>query len=151
MKYNTEFEVKYFAIEQELLQKCTEEKEECYTQQDVLDICDKLYRDELLSVFNAENIGTIDSLIIELFEEHLQKTQISIMVDHCGDICYGDLYKTHMRENMRHVIFMAMFSHSVFHVIHPCIVQQMQRGQVDNELISQCEYLTCQLICKGHN
>ena len=54
MSYNIDFKVKYHEIEQELLEKNKSTSE--YNNQDILDICEKLYRDELISVFNAENL-----------------------------------------------------------------------------------------------
>ena len=58
MLYNIHFKVKYFDIQEELLAKLDgrgDDNEE-YTRQDVLDICYKLYTDELCSVFHVENI-----------------------------------------------------------------------------------------------
>ena len=54
--YNTKFQVKYYNIEKELLSNINlvEEYQYQYSPQDVLDICNKLYRDELLSVFDLE-------------------------------------------------------------------------------------------------
>ena len=52
--YNTNFVVKYHDIQEELLEKNKTTLE--YEDQDILDICDKLYRDELCSVFYAEDI-----------------------------------------------------------------------------------------------
>ena len=66
MSYNTQFKVKYNDIEQELIHKLknktpeeyeeNSDEEHEYSTQDVLDICNKLYRDELLSVFEAEDV-----------------------------------------------------------------------------------------------
>ena len=54
--YNTQFNVKYYDIKEELTMKLKCETEEYeYSVDDVMDICNKLYRDELLSVFWAEN------------------------------------------------------------------------------------------------
>ena len=74
--YNTDFKVKYYDIEQELLFKLLNksdnqntsdneytsenssdnDKDNEYTSDDIITICDKLYRDEVLSVFYAESI-----------------------------------------------------------------------------------------------
>ena len=58
--YNTVFKVKYYDIEKELIDKLNvknPDEEYEYSNQDVLDICNKLYRDELLSVFGAEDLS----------------------------------------------------------------------------------------------
>ena len=62
--YNTVFKVKYNDIEKELIDKLNfknpetnSDEEYEYSNQDVLDICNKLYRDELLSVFCAEDLS----------------------------------------------------------------------------------------------
>ena len=52
--YNTKFNVKYHDIEKELLIQEDLVKQYNYSSQDIMDICNKLYRDEFLSVFGLE-------------------------------------------------------------------------------------------------
>jgi hypothetical protein len=185
MSYNSHFQVKYYNIEQELLKKCTnignspfpdcpmlpfgefknttnklgskeeDDEDEDYSEQDVLDICDKLYRDELTSVLfgDKDNVQMeeINASVLELFDTALKDTPISRMVNEIAEICYGAfLQNPHMKKDILHMIFIAMFNYQIFHVIHICISQQLNEGQIDDTLIQQCKYLTCKFICSGN-
>ena len=96
--YNTQFKVKYNDIETELIHKLQNEKkyetnrnqndnadektgEYIYNEQDVLDICYKLYNDELLSVFNAEDLedNKIDNGMKYVYEIMMQNEKFNIM------------------------------------------------------------------------
>ena len=162
MKYNCDFEVKYYSIEQELLKKCIENGEEDYTQQDVIDICEKLYRDELMSVFDMDAMNDMDDMnamndmnaidkinecVLELFKTTLADTQLSIMVNEIAEICYGDfLSNPHMKNDIQHMIFITAFNYQIFHLMHQCISQQIKWGQIDCTLMEQCKYLICKFI-----
>ena len=65
--YNTKFKVKYFEIEEELLHRLknkipkehedNEDDEYEYSNQDILDICNKLYRDEFYCFWSRKYNG----------------------------------------------------------------------------------------------
>jgi hypothetical protein len=79
--YNTQFKVKYREIEQELCSKLKDKTEKEYnenpddeyeyTSEDIVDICHKLYIDEFMSVFGADNIleDKIDLGMKHIFEK----------------------------------------------------------------------------------
>ena len=54
--YNTQFKVKYNDIETELVEKLNNTETTEYNLEDVSDICSKLYRDELMTVFDVNFI-----------------------------------------------------------------------------------------------
>ena len=54
--YNTQFKVKYNDIETELVEKLNNTETTEYNLEDVSDICSKLYRDELMTVFDVNYI-----------------------------------------------------------------------------------------------
>jgi hypothetical protein len=53
--YNTQFCFKYHTIQADLLAKVDRGENDGYTREDVLDICDKLYMDELCSAVGLED------------------------------------------------------------------------------------------------
>ena len=104
--YNTEFIVKYYDIEQELLlKKDRDDKDKDrddkdkdrddetpyeYQKQDILDICDKLYKDELCSVFHAENIfdEKIDEGIHSIITNICVNAGIKSIIDEMSELYY---------------------------------------------------------------
>ena len=93
--YKTDFIVKYNTIENELLQllekeePLKEEEEEDdykYTKTDILNICDKLYRDELISVFDAEclNDPKMDTGMQLLFERLKKNDNFNLFLQDVG-------------------------------------------------------------------
>ena len=159
--YNINFKVKYHDIETELLDKlkqridkitdistsnqndeCIEEYDECieeYSRQDIIDICEKLYKDELLSVFEADNIT--DKIIIskikdilpimlqhDFFKESLTEIKSHIIQDPSASSTHNDA--------SNEFIFFAMFAHQTFHITHKCICSVVSSGMVDEELLA---------------
>jgi hypothetical protein len=150
--YNTQFKVKYYDIEQELLTKCEKNKEIEYTKQDVLDICDKLYRDELISVFlgdtneeidylNIDDINdNINNTIKELYNTILVNTQFKQLIEEVSETCFGT------KETVNYMVLFALFSHQLFHLTHKCICQYLETGIIDITLFLQLKYLTIKLL-----
>lgn len=159
MLYNIHFKVKYFDIQQELLAKLDGRGEGEYTKQDVLDICYKLYTDELCSVFHVENI--LDkSFIQEVLQQVLNnsspfKTIVEDLVTLLLDDFLTNLLgeegqegeeegeqegegegeETDYKENCQHFVSMLLFSKDVFHITHKCIVQQLSDIPIDEDLL----------------
>jgi hypothetical protein len=150
--YDTQFNVKYYDIEQELLIKCEKNKESEFSKQDVLDICDKLYRDELLSVFlgdasNNTNNNLIDNIntnIEELYNTILVNTQFKQLIEEVLELCFGL-----PKDSMTYMILYALFSYQLFHLTHKCICQYLQKGIIDITLFMQLKYLTIKLLSKS--
>ena len=80
--YDTKFIVKYHDIQEEL-KIILKEKEDQYSSQDILDICNKLYRDELCSVFYAEDIidDKIDKGMKYVFDLMLVNPDFKAIID----------------------------------------------------------------------
>lgn len=148
--YNTQFQVKYNNIEQELLINCEKNKESEYTKQDVLDICDKLYRDELSSVFlgtetdiDTNSIDYINAEIIKLYDTTLIYTQIKYLIKEVSETCFGNIIKNEeSKKTIEHIILNALFSRQLFHITHKCICQQLDSGAIELTLFLQLKYLT---------
>ena len=104
--YNIDFKVKYQDIQEELVLKLKkkpekeydpkvnenpdDEYEYEYSNQDVLDVCDKLYRDELCSVFYAENIldDKIDQGMTYVLEKMLVNSDFKNIIDKMRELLY---------------------------------------------------------------
>ena len=151
--YNIQFDVKYYDIETELLDKLKtkhemgavninyDEEVEEYTSQDVIDICEKLYKDELLTVFNVDDIedNRILLTIQEIFkimqtnsDFHTTLNEIKSQIIHDTSSNIG----TNVSLNTNEFIFFTMFSHQMFHITHKCICQMLSSGTIDDALVS---------------
>jgi len=161
--YNTQFKVKYNEIKEELTWKLKNKTSEElqnnpdpeyeYTSQDVLDICNKLYRDELLSVFGLDNLD--DEKIVygmkyiydimmtnEKFKEIINDTEEVIFQEFIknGEINNDEQQKNdeknkEKKESIRQIILISLFSEHIFYIFHKCICQQIELGIIDNELL----------------
>ena len=156
--YKTDFIVRYRDIENELMKRFDDnikaqakeeqshdDEDEDYTREDVTCICDKLYRDELLSVFDADSLEDpkMDSNIKMLFE-HLIKHDVFIqfLEELRAKVMEKVNVKTEQeqfnyKQNTDNLIFMTMFSQQIFYLSHQCICKMLVNGQVNNELIGE--------------
>lgn len=158
MLYNIHFNVKYFDIQQELLTKLDNDGE--YTRQDVLDICYKLYTDELCSVFNVENI--LDKSLNDNIQEVIQQISTNnnpfktivedlttlLLDDFLTNLLEegegqgeegqgedkGEKRETDYRENCQQFIHTLLFSKDLFYITHKCIVQQLSDKPMESLL-----------------
>ena len=162
--YNTKFIVKYHDIQEELVLKLKNKTEKEYQEnsddeyeysnKDILDICDKLYRDELCSVFYAENIidDKIDKGLQEVLQLMLLNTDFKNIIEDIKKIVYGieisnrsglnknkdnDEFEENFKENSTFFVFMILFSQNIFYITHKCICQQLDTGIIDNCLLEE--------------
>lgn len=154
--YNINFEVKYHDIEEELIHKFKQKTQEDYninpdeeyeySNQDIIDICDKLYRDELLSVFNAESI--IDKAIDDGLEyvKTILFTNVEIK-NKINEFIEGFLNEYNNTDSRQDVTdkqqfieastFISLFSQPIFYVTHQCICQQYKNETIDPNLLNK--------------
>ena len=157
--YNTGFEVKYHDIMEELTYKLKNnsdnnpdnKEEDCvyeYTSQDILDICDKLYMDELCSVFYSEDIldDKIDRGMKYVFEKMLDNQEFKIFFNKMKDSYFNETFvdlelteeeKQTLRNNSHTMVILNLFSKELFYITHKCICQQINTGVIDASLIGQ--------------
>jgi hypothetical protein len=161
--YNTAFKVKYRDIELELLTKLTSVNTEAsadhqcdYTTEDIHVVCDKLYRDELTSVFNADDIldDKIDEgmklVLAKLVEndrcnEWVAELKHELSQSHHLD---NNLEQQTLDQNLEQQTFdqqvdteiyilLILFSKSIFYITHKCICQQFNEGKIDDYLFNE--------------
>jgi hypothetical protein len=135
--YNTQFNVKYNDIEQELLHKINNENIEEYSIKDVEDICNKIYRDELMAVFD---LHIFDSKIIiqhidNIYEKLILNTEFKNTIDNITSYYKNNLFEG----DINNTLSIILFSQPLFHMTHKCICQHMKLGVIDNQLLSELE------------
>jgi hypothetical protein len=141
--YNTNFKVKYYDIEQELLLKINSQNTEAgadhncnYSIEDINIVCDKLYRDELTSVFYSENIldDKIDDGMRIVLEKITENRDFNSIVVSMKDII---LTQTDCldKDYIDTLIYLTLFSKSLFYLTHKCICQQFSNGKIDKFLL----------------
>ena len=154
--YKTDFKVKYHDIEQELIEK---NKSTCeYDNQDILDICEKLYRDEFISVFDAENIydDKIDIGMKYVYNKLILNKEFNNFFEEMKNILFThelintpDLTDDQMinfTNNSDFIILLTLFSQPNFFITHNCICQQFKEGIIDNDLIHVLKNNTRKLL-----
>jgi hypothetical protein len=167
--YDTKFIVGYHDIQEELVLILKKEEEEMdvlypveydqYSSQDILDICNKLYRDELSSVFYAEDImdDKIDKGMRTVFDIMLVNPDFKAIIDKMKELLLLRESKNVELEldtvtlgsvnldtiNLESVnldtinleILLTLFSENIFYITHKCICQQITTGHIDTDLL----------------
>lgn len=151
--YNTNFVVKYHDIQEELLEKNKTTLE--YEDQDILDICDKLYRDELCSVFYAEDIldDKIDQGYKFVYDKMILNERFKSVISEINKILSDknisdgfskeeneqteQTEQTEQNDNYDFFILLTLFSKDLFYLSHKCICQQFTLATIDNDLLVQ--------------
>lgn len=161
--YNTQFNVKYNEIEQELIHnlksKTPEEilenpdDEHEYTAEDVLDICNKLYRDEFVSVFGAEDItdDKIDIGIKHVYDIMITNTNFKEIIDELAKFGINQFIKneeisSEKIEGIKQLILLILFSQNIFYITHKCICQQIEMGKIDDDLLVELKSHSIDLL-----
>lgn len=143
--YNSSFIVKYHDIQEELLEK--NKTTLVYDDEDILNVCDKLYRDELSSVFYADDI--LDDKIDQGYQFVYNKLMLNqqfksiisemkkIIID--KNISYDNFGKVVNEKNDNYVFFivLTLFSKDLFYLTHKCICQQFTLEIIEDDLLSQ--------------
>ena len=161
--YDTNFIVKYHDIQEELdliLKKDNEVDHYQYSSQDILDICNKLYRDELCSVFYAEDImdDKIDKGMKTVFDIMLVNPDFKAIIDKIKALIHLK-NKDYVKESINletseletaeletlEIIFI-LFSENIFYLTHKCICQQITTEHIDNEIIKTLLKILSQIL-----
>lgn len=148
--YNCNFEVKYHLIEDELILKLknkpieNENTEYEYSNDDVFAICDKLYRDELMSVFYADCLtdDKIDIGMKYILEKMLENNNFKTMTDEIKELLKNTMTKEE-EVYLETVIILTLFGKETFWLFHKCVCQQLNLGLIEPNLLDQLkQYFT---------
>lgn len=120
-----------------------DEEDYKYTREDIAYICDKLYRDELLSVFDADSLEDpkMDAGIKMVFEHLIKHDEfIQFLEELSPKVMDKSKVKTeqeqfNFKRNTDYLIFITMFSHQLFYLTHQCICKMLVNEHVGDELI----------------
>ena len=152
--YNTSFLVKYYNIATELQEKLlsytnennhddndndndndtdndnndnNDNEDLGYNQEDINNICDKLYRDELISVFGIELY--IDDLNLEY--------ELNKGCQYAMNILNQNTQIPHHTLELLNQNYAILFSYDLFYLTHQCICQQYLKHKIEDELLTQ--------------
>ena len=147
VKEDTIKEVKEEPIKEEVVKKEDDEEDEDieYTMEDVHLICEKLYRDELLSVFEVETIndGNMDAGIKKVIEKMVENPKTKKMLEDIKKdlVDFTSFTGTptemeNIRRNADYIIFITLFSQHIFYITHICVCQLFTINDIDDELVN---------------
>ena len=167
--YNCDYTVRYHEIEHDLLERMRmrqikileaeynggfytgeipynkpTKKEFYYTNADINSICNKIYKDEFLSVFYADNIeddniNTQMRLLYMLLTSHPGfKSIITDMIEilYKLGMTNTDEELQELKRQSKPIIFSTMFSQPLFYITHQCIIQMIRIRDIQPELIT---------------
>jgi hypothetical protein len=126
-----------------------------YSMDDVHLICEKLYRDELLSVFEVETINdpNMDAGIKRVINKMIDNTTFKKFLDEVKNelidftsISGNPTEIDNVRNNAEYVIFITLFSQHVFFITHRCICQLFTVDDVDPNLLDRLKDKTIGLF-----
>jgi hypothetical protein len=172
--YNTQFDVKYNDIETELIEKFNNNKETTnYNLEDVSDICSKLYRDELMSVFDVhfilddkldqgmKNIYKImiknekfkqitDDLINAYLLEFIQTKECEEEEEEVVLTQKQEVKQLEQYQQVRQLVLLILFSQNIFYITHKCICQQMEQGTINDDLLVSLKQKSTELLLSNN-
>ena len=133
--YNTQFKVKYNDIETELVEKLNNMETTEYNLEDVSDICSKLYRDELMTVFDVNFIldDRIDKGMKNVYEIMMANSNFKQLAYDLKDNYFQEIIQHQGEEDQ--VLLMILFSQDIFYIMHKCICQQIELNIINDDLL----------------
>lgn len=145
MLYNTTFDVKYFDIYKELTEKKEKEKNDEYSLDDILDICNKLYMDEYTSVFYAEDVldDKIDIGMRNLLQLMKENKEFISFLEEIHEELFGydkeldDDNNEYSNEDKQYYVFLSLFNYETFYLIHKIICSQINTHTIPNGMIKE--------------
>ena len=125
-----------------------------YTRKDVTYICEKLYRDELLSVFGAETIDDpkMDEGIKAIFEALIKNEEFqTFLTEMNGLLSDPSKAKTetelaNLKRNTDYLLFITLFSQQSFYLTHKCLCQMLTLGHVEPDMMNQLKQRTLKIF-----
>jgi hypothetical protein len=131
-----------------------EEEEYKYNRKDITYICEKLYRDELLSVFDAESIDDpkMDEGIKAIFEALIKNDQFQSFLQEMNGLLSDpstaktELELANLKRNTDYLIFITLFSQQTFYLTHKCLCEMLTLGHVTSEMMDQLKQRTLKIF-----
>jgi hypothetical protein len=125
-----------------------------YNRKDVTYICDKLYRDELLTAFGAETIDDpeMDEGIKMIFEALINNEEFQQFLKELNALLLDtstaktETELANMKRNTDYLIFITLFSQQSFYLTHKCLCEMLTLGKVNPELMLQLKQRTMKIF-----
>ena len=151
--YNTQFKVKYNDIETELVEKLNNKETTEYNLEDVSDICSKLYRDELMTVFDVHYIldDRIDKGMKNVYEimmanekflkiaYDVEETYLQEFIQSQNKVAAEadqiEAAEADQEKRFKQLLLMILFSQDIFYIMHKCICQQIELNIINDDLL----------------
>jgi hypothetical protein len=144
--YNIDFTVKYKQIEDELIEKVKQQEEKKYTNEDIYNVCEELYRYEFLCAFGFIKIEDVNDESIQL-----KMNEIWLLLKE--NIQFMELFHVYKENGPFGVLpmedddlFSSMFNYDLFHILHKCICQIIKQQTIDEPLFSECKNHIIQIL-----
>ena len=175
--YNTQFKVKYNDIETELVEKLNNKETTEYNLEDVSDICSKLYRDELMTVFDVHYIldDKLDQGMKNIYKIMIRNEKFKQITDDLINAYLQEFIKTKERERegeeeekeeiqtqkqvvelleqeqqIRQLVLLILFSQNIFYITHKCICQQMEQCTINDDLLVILKQKSTELLLSNY-
>jgi hypothetical protein len=157
--YNTNFNVKYHDIRVELLNKLNNHEKQLkenknmdeidykYNEEDIDIICDKLYKDELISVFYADSVfdDKIDISMRKIFDKiMLEDSFKQFVLDIKNKLININEYSYELETY--YIIFISLFKQELFYLSHKLISNFINNQTIDLDLLVIIKNKTLELF-----
>ena len=131
-----------------------DEEDYKYTRKDVTYICEKLYRDELLSVFGAESIDDpkMDEGIKAIFEALIKNAEFQTFLTEMNALLSDpskaktETELANLKRNTDYLLFITLFSQQSFYLTHKCLCQMLTLGHVEPDMMDQLKQRTLKIF-----
>jgi hypothetical protein len=134
--YNVDFVVKYHDIKEDLLEKKKSEQEE-YTEDEMTLIIDELYRHELLSVLNCDDI--CDEKLSETMNQLYNEMKVyPPFTEIMGLFKQQRFAQEGVDED---IVFTCLFCYDTFFILHKCICEFFNKREISSDLLE--EFRSC--------
>lgn len=142
------------AVDEDQEEEEEDEEDYKYTRKDVTYICEKLYRDELLSVFGAETIDDpkMDEGIKAIFEALIKNEEFQTFLTEMN-VLLSDPSKAktetelaNLKRNTDYLLFITLFSQQSFYLTHKCLCQMLTLGHVEPDMMNQLKQRTLKIF-----
>ena len=172
--YNTQFDVKYNDIETELIEKLNNKETTDYNLEDVSDICSKLYRDELMTVFDVNFIldDKLDQGMKNIYKIMIKNEKFKQITDDLINAYLLEFIQTKERgeeegedeiltqkqevknfeqlQQVRQLVLLILFSQNIFYITHKCICQQMEQCTINDDLLVILKQKSTELLLSNY-
>lgn len=144
--YNTNFQVKYYEIQQELLTNLISNNEqlpdeEKYSEEDIECICRKLYLDECANIFYCEDFldDNMDIGFRKLFNLLMLNEQFRTYIVELTNTYSSPDDETN--NDMNYFTFISLFDMKIFYLTHQFICHYLNLNEIEQNIFQQIKEL----------